>query len=65
LLDAGWIEGAPAPASPAVDARRRYYRLTEAGRGVAAAEAERLERLVADARAGSRAPAPGHGKSGA
>src|SRR5438093_602717 len=34
------------------DGRRRYYRLTAAGRRVAAAEAERLSRLVREARAG-------------
>jgi DNA-binding PadR family transcriptional regulator len=33
------------------DERRRYYRLTSLGRAVAAAEARRLERLLADARA--------------
>jgi DNA-binding PadR family transcriptional regulator len=33
------------------DERRRYYRLTPAGRKVAVAEAERLERLVTVARA--------------
>ena len=32
------------------DQRRRYYRLTPAGREVAVAEAERMERLVATAR---------------
>jgi DNA-binding PadR family transcriptional regulator len=32
------------------DARRRYYRLTDAGREVAAAEARRMETLVARAR---------------
>jgi DNA-binding MarR family transcriptional regulator len=33
------------------DARRRYYRLTPLGRRIAAAEAERLYRLVTIARA--------------
>jgi DNA-binding MarR family transcriptional regulator len=33
------------------DERRRYYRLTPLGRAAAAAEAARLERLLADARA--------------
>jgi len=32
------------------DQRRRYYRLTEAGRQVAAAEAQRMEKLLALAR---------------
>ena len=34
------------------DERRRYYRITPLGRRVASAEAERLARLVAAARAG-------------
>ena len=33
------------------DQRRRYYRLTPLGRQVAAAEAERMEKLIATARA--------------
>src|SRR5205807_10317579 len=33
------------------DERRRYYRLTKLGRAVATAEARRLNRLLADARA--------------
>ncbi len=33
------------------DQRRRYYRLTPLGRDIAVAEAERMERLVATARA--------------
>ena len=33
------------------DERRRYYRLTRLGRAVAIAEAQRLERLLIDARA--------------
>jgi DNA-binding PadR family transcriptional regulator len=32
------------------DQRRRYYRLTPFGRGVAVAEAERMEKLIATAR---------------
>jgi DNA-binding PadR family transcriptional regulator len=38
------------PAIEDDDARRRYSRLTEAGRQVAVAEAERMEKLVARAR---------------
>ena len=50
LLDAGWIEElTQRPARD--DARRRYYRLTRAGRGAAREEARRLERLAAMARA--------------
>ena len=52
LLDVGWIEE-PADRPPAEDddPRRRYYRLTERGRAAAAAEARRLERFAAMARA--------------
>ena len=39
------------PAAQEDDERRRYYRLTPRGREVAGAEAERLDRLVAEARA--------------
>jgi DNA-binding PadR family transcriptional regulator len=39
------------PAAGMDDARRRYYRVTEAGREVAAAEAVRMEKLIARARA--------------
>lgn len=47
LLDLGWIEGAePHVRSPEDDARRRYYRLSEAGRRVAVAEAARMKDLV-------------------
>jgi DNA-binding PadR family transcriptional regulator len=38
------------PDPEAADVRRRYYRLTELGRRLAAAEAERLENLVSVAR---------------
>jgi len=39
------------PAAPQDDERRRYYRLTPRGREVAAAEAERMNEIVALARA--------------
>ncbi len=39
------------PAPEADDSRRRYYRITDFGRAVAIAEADRLERLLRDARA--------------
>jgi DNA-binding PadR family transcriptional regulator len=32
------------------DQRRRYYRLTESGRAMAVAEAQRMERLIERAR---------------
>ena len=38
------------PAAEHDDHRRRYYRLTEGGRHLAVAEAERLEKLLARAR---------------
>lgn len=47
LLDDGLIEVSPDRPNPEADDRRRkYYRLTAFGRGVAAAEAQRLRRLV-------------------
>jgi DNA-binding PadR family transcriptional regulator len=52
MLKDGWVvESARRPAADLDDERRRYYRLTPAGRRVAAAEAERLQRLVTVARA--------------
>src|SRR5215471_9339625 len=52
MLADGWVvESARRPAADVDDERRRYYRLTPAGRKVAMAEAERLERLVTVARA--------------
>ena len=56
LLDAGWMEDAPATGRGAVDPRRRYYRITRLGRVIAAAESERLARMVADARERRLAP---------
>ncbi|HEU4630002.1 MAG TPA: helix-turn-helix transcriptional regulator [Gemmatimonadaceae bacterium] len=52
LLDAGWIdELAERPPAERDDARRRYYRITRLGREAARAEARRLDRLAAMARA--------------
>ncbi len=52
LLEQGLIEElAERPDPEHDDERRRYYRLTQLGSAVAAAEARRLERLVLDARA--------------
>jgi DNA-binding PadR family transcriptional regulator len=48
------LEERPDPARD--DERRRYYRLTSLGRAVASAEARRLERLIADARASGLLP---------
>jgi len=47
LLDEGLIEESPArPAAHLDDERRRYYRITPAGRRALAAELKRLERLL-------------------
>jgi len=52
MLTDGWVvESTRRPAADLDDERRRYYRLTPAGRRVAAAEAGRLQRLVTVARA--------------
>ena len=52
LLEQGLIEElAERPDPRHHDERRRYYRLSRLGRQVAMAEARRLERLLADARA--------------
>lgn len=52
LLEQGLIEELTERPDPEHDdQRRRYYRLTQLGRAVAIAEARRLERLLADARA--------------
>lgn len=51
LLDSKWIEERAQRPRADDDARRRYYRLTTLGRQAARAEALRLERLAAMARA--------------
>ena len=52
MLKDGWVvESTRRPAADQDDERRRYYRLTPAGRKIAMAEAERLQRLVNVARA--------------
>lgn len=50
LMDQGMVEDAPRR-SPKDDPRRRYYRLTKFGRTVLAAEIERLDAVVREARA--------------
>ena len=51
MLEQGLIsETDDRPAPELDDERRRYYRITAFGREVAAAEARRMERLVAEAR---------------
>ena len=52
LLAGGLIvESGRRPAAAVDDERRRYYRVTDFGRRVAVAEAERLQKMVAVARA--------------
>ena len=52
LLDEGLaVEGRRRPAATEDDDRRRYYRLTDFGRRVVAAETKRLEAMVSAARA--------------
>ena len=64
LLERDLIEGAdvPADAPQAGEQRRRYYHLTDLGRNVVQAEAERLERLVGIARERELLPAGGRRK---
>lgn len=49
LADAGLVRNVGAPGSGA-DPRRKYYRITKSGRAVLTAEAERLQRLVGEAK---------------
>jgi DNA-binding PadR family transcriptional regulator len=57
LLETGWIEECRRRPSVDDDARRRYYHLTLQGRQAARAEALRLDRLAAMARAKRLIPA--------
>lgn len=50
MVDAGLIRAVAAP-SQAPDPRRKYYRITRAGRDLLSAEAQRLQRLVDAVRA--------------
>jgi DNA-binding PadR family transcriptional regulator len=60
LLDAGLIqESGRRPTAELDDERRRYYKLTPFGRRVLAAEAARLDDLVAAARARNLLPHSG------
>jgi DNA-binding PadR family transcriptional regulator len=60
LLSEGLIvESARRPAAAIDDERRRYYRLTEFGRRVAVAEAGRLKKMLAVARAARLIHEPG------
>ena len=57
LTEDGLVEALAEAPEPSADARRRYFRLTPLGRRVAAAEAARLEGLVAAARQKNLYPA--------
>lgn len=57
LTEDGLVEALAEAPEASTDARRRYFRLTPLGRRVAAAEAARLERLVAAARQKNLYPA--------
>ncbi|HXW05062.1 MAG TPA: PadR family transcriptional regulator [Vicinamibacterales bacterium] len=57
MVESGLIEGAARRrAADAADERRNYYRITDAGRRAARAEAERLELLTQAARHGGLLP---------
>lgn len=56
MLEDGLIEELDERPESGDDERRRYYRITPFGRKVAVAEARRLERLLADARATGLVP---------
>jgi len=57
LLDGGLIAEAERRPGPEEDERRRYYRITDAGRSAALDEARRLEAVLSLARRRSLAPA--------
>lgn len=50
LLAKGLVEDGPPPGGESPDPRRRHFQVTEVGRGVARAEAERLKALLGEAR---------------
>ncbi len=56
MVEGGLVEELPEPPEPDADRRRRYYRLTERGRRVARAEADRLALLLRVARQVKLAP---------
>jgi DNA-binding PadR family transcriptional regulator len=57
LIDEGLIVESPKRPANDDDARRKYYRITSSGRQAVAAEARRLEQLLADARRHGLIPA--------
>ena len=59
LSDAGWVlDAAARRAQSARDEKRRFYRLTAAGRDALGTEVRRLEALVRLARRSRRVPKP-------
>jgi DNA-binding PadR family transcriptional regulator len=60
LMELGWVEESDGPARNE-DERRRYYRLTRAGRQALAAEIDRLDAIVMTARAQRTPPRAGRG----
>jgi DNA-binding PadR family transcriptional regulator len=58
LLDLDWIEESPRPIRKPEDERRRYYRLTRAGRRALDGEVKRMDELVRTAKARGAAPRP-------
>lgn len=66
MLEGGWIQESDRRPDPELDdERRRYYRITEFGQQVAAAEVDRLEDLVKAARSKGVKPRPGLATGGA
>lgn len=59
LMDEGLIVESPERPDDDDDRRRRYYRITEQGRIAVGREADRLDRLMADARSYGLLPAKG------
>lgn len=59
LMDQGLIVESPERPDGDDDARRRYYRITEAGRSAVVVEAARMARLLDDARRHGLIPARG------
>ena len=57
LIRAGWVQEL-GPRRGDDDPRRRYYRLTDAGRDLLRAETERLTQVVREARSRLRIPNP-------
>jgi hypothetical protein len=58
-MDWGLIEQSPNRPAADDDVRRRYYRITREGKAAAAAEAARMDRLLADARRHGLIPSEG------